>query len=101
MAGATVRRLSLKRAAVIGFIVGFLITLPVLVLALLTPVGETLLPILVLGSLLLRPLTDAMASWPGAVNVLLTAIVNGLVYAVVLAAISRLIPGRGGGRSRA
>jgi hypothetical protein len=98
---ATRRRLSLRRAAVIGFIVGCLITLPALIFALLAPVGETLLPVLVPGSLLLRPLTVAMAAWPGAVNVVLTAVTNGLLYAALLVVISLLIPRRGDDRSRA
>jgi hypothetical protein len=101
VASATRRRLSLRRAAVIGFIVGCLITLPALIFALLAPVGETLLPVLVPGSLLLRPLAAAMAAWPGAVNVVLTAVINGLVYAALLVVISLLIPRRGDDRSRA
>ena len=95
------RRLSVRRAAVIGFIVGSVVTLPVLVLALLAPVGETLLPVLLPGSLLLGPLADSMASWPGAVNVVLTAVVNGLVYAALLVLIALLIPRRSADRSRA
>jgi hypothetical protein len=78
----------------IGLVVGFVIPLPVLFFALVSPVGETLLPVLVPGSVLLRPLGSTMASWPGAVNVLLTSTVNGLLYAVAFGVISLLIPRR-------
>jgi len=88
------RRRSLRRAAVIGLIVGLVIPLPALFFALVSPFGETLLPVLVPGSVLLRPLASAMASWPGAVNVLLTSAVNGLLFAVAFGVISLLIPRR-------
>jgi len=78
----------------IGLVVGLVIPLPALFFALVAPIGETLLPILVPGSILLRPLAPAMASWPGAVNVLLTSTVNGLLFAVVFGVISLLIPRR-------
>ncbi len=90
------RRLSLRRAAVIGFAVGVVVTLPAVFLALLVPFGEQLLPVLVPGSMLLQPLAPAMSTWPGAVNVLLTAVINGLVYAIVFAGISFLISRRRG-----
>ena len=88
------RRRSLRRAALIGLVIGFVIPLPVLFFALVSPIGETLLPVLVTRSNLLRPLASAMASWPGAVNVLLTSAVNGLLFAVVFGVISMLIPRR-------
>ena len=80
----------------IGLLVGFVIPLPVLFLALVASIGETLLPVLVPASILLRPLSPAMASWPGAVNVLLTSAVNGLLFAVVFGVISLLVPRRPG-----
>jgi hypothetical protein len=88
------RRRSLRRAAFTGLVVGFVIPLPVLFFALVSPVGETLLPVLVPGSVLLRPLASTMASWPGAVNVLLTSAVNGLLFAVLFGVIALLIPRR-------
>ena len=88
------RRLSLRRAAVIGFVVGLVIPLPAIVFALVSPIGETLLPVLVPGSILLRPLSSAMSSWPGAINVLLTSVLNGLLLAVLFGLVSLLIPRR-------
>jgi len=85
---------SLRRAALIGLVVGLVLPLPALVFALVSPIGETLLPVLVPGSILLRPLASAMASWPGALNVLLTSVVNGLLFAVAFGVISLLIPRR-------
>jgi hypothetical protein len=85
------RRPSLRRAAVIGFVVGSVIPLPALVFALVSPLGETLLPVFVPGSILLRPLAAAMSSWPGAVNLLLTSVLNGLLFAVLFGLVYLLI----------
>ena len=43
------------------------------------------------GSILLQPLAPAMSTWPGAVNVLLTAVLNGLLFAVIFGLVSLLI----------
>ena len=88
------RRRTLRRPALIGLVVGFVIPLPALFFALVSPIGETLLPVLVPGSMLLRPLSSAMSSWPAAVNVLLTSVLNGLLFGVVLGVISLLLPRR-------
>jgi hypothetical protein len=68
-------------------VIGFVVTIPAVFLALLSPVGEALLPILTPGSLLFRPIADVMATWPGLLNVGLVAIANGLIYGSVAVAI--------------
>jgi hypothetical protein len=64
-------------------VLGFVVTVPAVFLALLSPVGEAVLGILTPGSLLLKPLTNVMATWPGLLNVGLVAVANGLVYGLV------------------
>ena len=76
-----------RRFASWGFLVGFLVTVPAVVLALVSATGEALKPYLVPGAWLLRPLTDAMADWPGLITILLAAVVNGLVYGAVAATV--------------
>lgn len=73
-----------------GFVVGVLVTVPAVFLALLTPVGETLLPVLVPGAALLAPMSDTMSTWNAAVSITLTAVVNGCVYALVGAGLAAL-----------
>ena len=46
-----------------------------------------MLGILTPGSLLLRPIADVMASWPGLLNVALVAVANGLVYGLAATAL--------------
>lgn len=70
----------LRRAFAYGFVAGALVTVPLILLALLTDVGEVLLTVLVPGAVVLRPLAGVMAECPGPVNVGLGAAVNGLVY---------------------
>lgn len=77
-----------RRAFLIGFVIGLAVTVPAIFLALVTPVGEALLPLLTPGSLLLRPFADVMATWPGIVNVALVAIANGLIYGLIALAIT-------------
>lgn len=84
-------KVSLARAFSVGFVVGAVITLPAVFLALISPVGEALLRILIPGSLLLRPMDDAMASWPGLLNFGFLAIANGLVYGLVAVALVRVL----------
>ena len=74
------RTVSPVRAFELGFVIGLVVTVPAIFFALLSPVGEAVLGFLTPGSLLLRPLTDAMATWPGLLNVALVAAANGLVY---------------------
>ena len=64
------------------------------VLALLFPLAERLLPVLTPGIVLLRPLSSAMAGWPGGVNMLLGSLANGLVVGLLLAAAALLVSRR-------
>ncbi len=81
------RTVSRARAFGIGFVLGLVVTVPAVLFALLSPVGEAVLAILTPGSLLLKPLTDAMATWPGLLNVALVAVANGLVYGLAATAL--------------
>ena len=81
---------STRRWVLWGFLVGAAITLPATILALLSPVGEAIHPYLVPAAALLAPASDAMATWPGLVNMTLGALVNGVVYAVAAGAVGAL-----------
>jgi hypothetical protein len=85
------RRVSRARAFGLGFVLGLVVTVPAVFFALLSPVGEAVLGILTPGSLLLRPLTDVMASWPGLLNIALVAVANGLVYGLVATALVSVV----------
>ncbi len=74
-----------RRPFAVGFAVGSLMTLPVTLLALAVPAFEPLAPFLVPGAALLQPLSPVMASWPGAVNLLLGSLANGLVVGALAA----------------
>ncbi|HET9085401.1 MAG TPA: hypothetical protein VFN41_13455 [Candidatus Limnocylindrales bacterium] len=65
-------------------------TVPAATFALLSPVGEALLPVLTPGSLVLTPISDAMANWPGLLNVGLVAAANGLLYGLVAIVLVRV-----------
>jgi len=54
-----------RRVFALGCLAGFLLPVPAVALALLFPLGERLLPVLTPGVWLLRPLSSAMAGWPG------------------------------------
>lgn len=88
------RRRFPRRAFVLGFLAGFLVTVPAVMLALLFPLAERWLPVLTAGVALLRPLSQFMAGWPGGVNMLLASLANGLVVGL-LAAVVVLVLGRG------
>ena len=77
----------------LGFVAGFLITVPAVMLALLFPVAERLMPVVTPGVALLRPLSSALAGWPGGVNMLLGSLANGLVAGLLVAAVA-LVLGR-------
>jgi hypothetical protein len=79
---------------VLGFAAGFLVTVPAVVLALLFPVGERLMPFLTPGAILLRPLARQMAGWPGGANMLLGSLANGLVAGLLVAAVALILGGR-------
>jgi hypothetical protein len=85
------RTVSRTRAFVLGFVLGLVVTVPAVTFALLSPVGEAVLGILTPGSLLLKPLTDVMATWPGLLNVALVAVANGLVYGLAATALVSLV----------
>lgn len=88
------RRLRPFGPFVLGFLAGFLVTVPAVMLALLFPVAERLMPVLTPGVALLRPLSSAMAGWPGGINMLLGSLANGLVAGLLVAA-AALVLGRG------
>jgi hypothetical protein len=74
-----------------GFLFGCLVTVPTVFLALMSNVSERLLPVLVPGSVLLRPLSSTMAEWPGLVNVGLTVLVNGVVFGLAGTAVAAVV----------
>ncbi len=71
------------RVGMWAFVIGALIQLPATIFALLSNVGERILPFITPGIVLLWPLTPVTQQWPGAVIVALAALANGLVYASV------------------
>jgi hypothetical protein len=73
-----------RRVFLVGFLVGFVVTLPAALLALVATWAEAALPWVVPGLLLTRPLAREMQDWPGAVNIGLAAVANGLVYGLVV-----------------
>jgi hypothetical protein len=85
---ASWRRSPTGRAFSLGFLIGFLVTVPAVILALLSPLGERLQPFLTPGVALLRPLSSAMAGWNGGVNMLLASLANGLAGGALLAALA-------------
>jgi hypothetical protein len=88
------RRPRPRRAFLLGFLAGVLVIVPAAMLALLFPVAERVAPVLTPGLALLRPLSSAMAGWPGGVNLLLGSLANGLVVGLLVAAVA-LVVGRG------
>ena len=85
------RAIPRARAFGVGFVLGLVVTVPAIFFALLSPVGEAVLEILTPGSLLLRPIADAMASWPGLLNVALVAVANGLLYGLAATALVSVV----------
>lgn len=85
------RAIPRARAFGVGFVLGLVVTVPAIFFALLSPVGEAALGILTPGSLLLRPIADAMASWPGLLNVALVAVANGLLYGLAATALVSVV----------
>jgi hypothetical protein len=87
---------SLRRPAVLGFVIGFLAAFVVTILALVTVVAEAVHPFLVPAAPLLRPIADRMADWPGLVNMVLAGLVNGAIYAAVFVLVAMVLRrGRG------
>ena len=67
------------------------ITVPATFFALLSHTGEALHPCLVLGTELLGPLSDTMATWHGLMNMAVAAVVNGVVYTAGASALGTLL----------
>ena len=82
----------MRGAFLLGFAFGALLVVPVFV-ALLVPAAETVWPYLTPGTVVLRPLSNHMAAWPGAGNVFLLAVVNGLVVGALASGIARTTRG--------
>jgi uncharacterized membrane protein len=82
---------SLPRIFVLGFAIGFVVTVPAAMLALIFSWAESALPWVVPGLLLTRPLSSVMQDWPGAVNLGLAALANGLVYGLVVLAVVTVV----------
>ena len=89
--GASSQPIGLGRAFRWGFIVGLIALIPVVLLALVSNLGETLLPILAPGSLVLRLFGEATAEWPGWLSIGLAALANGVIYGAVAAAIAAVV----------
>ncbi len=70
----------------LAFLVGFVLALVLPMVALAVAEFEAVQRVLVPGVLLMPAgLTDAMAGWPGLVNLFLAGVANGAVYAVATA----------------
>ena len=78
----------LRRPLVVGFIIGFLVTVPMTILALMLNAAEWASDFVVPGTLLLSPLSPHMADWNGALNLGLASVANGLVYSLVVGAVA-------------
>ena len=84
-------KIGLSRAFVWGFVIGAVVLVVTIFAALLFELPDWLKDLLTPGVLLLTPLADATAGWPGFLNLILGAVANGAVYgviAVVVAAIA-------------
>jgi hypothetical protein len=80
-----------RRAFALGFLAGFLIRVPAVLLAVVFPLAERLLPVLTPGNVLLRPLSSALGDWPDGVILLLPSLANGLVVGLLVAAVALLV----------
>lgn len=88
---ARIRTSSPQRWALWGFILGVAITVPATFFALLFHAGETLHPYLVPSAELLDPLSDVIATWPGLLNMVIAAAINGVIYSVSAGALGTLL----------
>ena len=88
------RRRFPRRAFLLGFLAGFLIRVPAVLLAVLFPLAERLLPVLTPGNVLLAPLSSAVAGWPLGVVLLIASLANGLVVGLLVAAVALLVSRR-------
>jgi hypothetical protein len=81
------RSRSAFRPFLVGFLIGAVLTVPAAVLALIFTWAEVALPWVVPGLLLTRTLVPFMQNWPGAVNLAVAALANGMVYGLVALAV--------------
>jgi hypothetical protein len=79
------RGIDVRRAFIVAFVIGAVVLVLAVFLSLLVELPEWLNDILTVGTFLLNPLVEAMADWPGIINVAIAAVANGLVYGVVAA----------------
>lgn len=85
---------STSRWARRGFLTGVVVAVLTPFVALMSVVGEMLLPFLVPASEVLRPLSDVMSDWNAVLSLALVGALNGALYAlaaVVLAGAYRLL----------
>ncbi len=82
---------SVRRPVMVGFLVGFLVTMPATFLALIFNWAERVSDFVVPGTFLLRPLSSYMVNWHGALNMGLASLVNGLVYGLAATAVATLV----------
>ena len=76
----------MKRFTLVAFSVGFVLALVLPMLALMFVGFEAVQRVLLPGVLVMpAELTDAMAAWPGIVNLLVGGVANGAVYAAAAA----------------
>ena len=75
--------MSTRRAFIIGFVVGAIVLVLAAFVSVLVEMPAWLFGVLTVGAVFLRPFADAMAEWPGLLNIALAAIANGIVYGVV------------------
>ena len=80
-----------RRAFLLGFLVGVVVTLPAALLGLVATWAEAALPWVVPGLLITRPLAPWMQTWPGALNIGLAAVANGVVYGLLVVGIVTVI----------
>lgn len=72
-----------NKAKMIGFVTGFVGTFVVTFAALIFPIEFFSDIFLYFPRLILSPLNEAMASWPGLVNMLLGAAINGVLFMLI------------------
>jgi hypothetical protein len=83
-------KIGLGRAFAWWFVIGAVVLAISLVARLVFELPLWLEDLLTPGALLLMPLADAMADWPGLLTVTLAAAVNGVVYGVIAVAVVAL-----------
>ncbi len=82
---------SVRRPVTVGFLVGFLVTVPATFLTLMFNWAERVSDFVVPSTFLLHPLSSYMVDWHGALNMGLASLVNGLVYGIAATAVATLV----------